>query len=412
MALSAPPDGDGFEQLEPAHQDVVTVLHYNFYGKRKVTGSADHRLKVYDRQSDGTWKLIDTWRGHDAEIIDIKWTTPYMGSYIGSIGEDQKFKVWQEDIYELPNSGRRFKCISTLQSSSRIPFVSFDFKSVNSSDVHVALLSRDALLTVYEANEPGSMASWALADQFHVCSPPSRGEETTFKVAFDPNPLPCWTACRAGVPRDALSLITAGMNTAKIWRTGNQESDDGRRHFYLAADLSSWHHRHGLVRDVAWAEMNVRGWDVIATTCTDGYIRVFEIRCTGGGGSDGQGQGGETSLLSSTNAMKALESPSKKRGVGGGVQRTASTSSHQRGVSGISAELAGVAGSGSASTMLPTTPSLTRRPSRQREDHHHHHHHQDQVEGGGQVVHTVEQIASIRDRYGGVWQVSFRSNGT
>ncbi len=340
-----------------------------------------------------------------------------MGAFIGSIGEDQKFKVWQEDVYELPNSGRRFKCISTLQSSSRIPFVSFDFKSVHSSDVHVALLSRDALLTVYEANEPGSMASWALVDQFHVCPPPSRGEETTFKVAFDPNPLPCWAACRAGVPQDALSLVTAGMNTAKVWRTGAHQSDDGRRHFYLAADLSSYHHR-GLVRDVAWAPMNVRGWDMIATTCTDGYIRVFEIHTpVSGGGGGGDGQGTTTSFTSTDGMTQPMENPqppylaSKRRG--GGARRTASTSSaasqhQQRGVSGIGAELAGAAGSVSTST-LPMTASLTRRPSRQREDNRWDH---DQgVAGEGQVGHTIEQVAAIRDRYGGVWQVSWRSTG-
>ena len=47
----------------------------DFYGKRKVTGSADHRLKVYDHLPDGQWKLIDTWRGHDAEILDVTVTS-------------------------------------------------------------------------------------------------------------------------------------------------------------------------------------------------------------------------------------------------------------------------------------------------------------------------------------------------
>ena len=43
----------------------------DLYGKRRVTGSTDHRLKVFDRQLDASWKLIDTWRGHDAEILDV-----------------------------------------------------------------------------------------------------------------------------------------------------------------------------------------------------------------------------------------------------------------------------------------------------------------------------------------------------
>ncbi|KAI9751321.1 MAG: epoxide hydrolase, soluble (sEH) [Lichina confinis] len=267
------PESNDIDAFDHRHQDVVTVLSYDYYGKRKITGSADHRLRVYDRQGDGSWRLIDTWRGHDAEIIDAKWSTPFMGQIVGSIGEDQRFKVWQEDVYEPANSGHRFKCVFTLQSSSRIPFVSFDFKTVNHSDVFVALLSRDAMLTVYEANEPESVASWAIVDQFQVCSPPSRGEETSFKVEFDPNDMPCIGASRAGLRDDALSLVTAGMSTAKVWRS------NAHRHFYPAADLTAHHrpHHRALVRDVAWAPMNSRGWDVIATTCTDGFIRIFEV---------------------------------------------------------------------------------------------------------------------------------------
>lgn len=197
-----------------------------------------------------------------------------MGQIIGSIGEDQRFKIWEEDIYEPPNSGHRFKCIFTLQSPSRIPYVSFDFKTTKYSGTYLALLSRDALLNIYEADEPESMSSWVLIDQFHVCTPPVRGEETSFKVQFEPNPDPSWSVAQ-NHPRSSrenlLSLITAGMNTVKIWRTRSSSS----RHFHLAADLSA-HHR-GLVRDVSWALLNTRGYDLIATTGKDGTIRIFEI---------------------------------------------------------------------------------------------------------------------------------------
>ena len=325
-----------------------------------------------------------------------------MGQVIGSIGEDQKFKVWQEDVYEPPNSGHRFKCIFTHQSSSRVPYVSFDFKTIDYSDVHVALVSRDALLTVYEANEPESMASWAIIDQFHVCTPPSRGEETAFKVQFDPNALPCWAACRTGVRADALSLVTAGMNTAKIWRT------NAHRQFYLAADLSP--HHHGLIRDVSWAPHNIRGWDLVATACTDGHIRVFEIHPSG------------PNLVGSTTATAAnlLLEPSMStlsgshRTIGGGSHRgngrngrrtVSSSSSHQR-RSGIGAGLAGAAAAAAAASSSSTSSNLTR----------HHHFETDVIDsttdGESQVTHLVKQVAAIRDRYGGVWQVSWRSSGT
>lgn len=46
------------------------------------------------------------------------------------------------------------------------------------------------------------------------------------------------------------------------------------REFYLAAEFPG--HR-GLVRDVAWADGNIRGYDIIATACSDGFVRVWRL---------------------------------------------------------------------------------------------------------------------------------------
>jgi nucleoporin SEH1 len=46
------------------------------------------------------------------------------------------------------------------------------------------------------------------------------------------------------------------------------------REFYQAIEITG--HR-GLVRDVAWAPGNFRGFDMIATACQDGFVRVFRV---------------------------------------------------------------------------------------------------------------------------------------
>lgn len=60
----------GFQTFSHGHQDLVLAVDFNFYGTRMVTASSDHRLKVWDRKDD-TWSLVDTWRAHDAEIVDV-----------------------------------------------------------------------------------------------------------------------------------------------------------------------------------------------------------------------------------------------------------------------------------------------------------------------------------------------------
>ncbi len=59
-----------FQHINHSHQDLVLAVHYNYYGTRMVTASSDHRLKVWDRKDD-TWNLLDTWRAHDAEVVDV-----------------------------------------------------------------------------------------------------------------------------------------------------------------------------------------------------------------------------------------------------------------------------------------------------------------------------------------------------
>jgi nucleoporin SEH1 len=198
---------------------------------------------------------------------------------------DGKFKLWAEDATLPPLSGRRFNSRSNrpvfdLRSPHRAPFLSFDIKhNPETRHTFLALLDRSAMLTVYENEEPESMASWVKIDEFLVCEKPARGEEASFKVSFDPNLEPSFNAIREGVPRDSLGIIVAGMNTARIWRTKIVSHDvslgsGSNREFYRAADLPG--HR-ALVRDVAWAPGSVRGFDICATACKDGLVRIFEF---------------------------------------------------------------------------------------------------------------------------------------
>lgn len=132
---------------------------------------------------------------------------------------------------------------------------------------------------MFENEQPEHLSEYVSIDEFSVCPKPSRGEEVSFKVRFDPNPEPCYAALRAGVMTDSLGLVVAGMNTVKVYRSreivttalGVQSS---QKEFYPAVEITG--HR-GLVRDVAWAPGNIRGYDMIATACQDGYVRVYRL---------------------------------------------------------------------------------------------------------------------------------------
>src|SRR2546421_115438 len=117
-----------------------------------------------------------------------------MGTHLGTVGEDGRFKIWEEDVTLPLNSGRRFRLVFSLPSPTKVPFVSLSFKTISMSSTYVALISRDSNLSVYESHAPASLGSWSLNDSFSVCDPPARGEETSFAVSFEPDLHPCYNA--------------------------------------------------------------------------------------------------------------------------------------------------------------------------------------------------------------------------
>lgn len=145
---------------------------------------------------------------------------------------------------------------------------------------YLALLTTEGRLTVWETEQPEALNEYTSMDEFLVLPQrPQRGVETAFKCVFDPNPEPCYTALRAGVPTDALGLAVAAMDVVKVYRSrdivgASYGVDTAKKEFYIAVEVSG--HR-GLVRDLAWAPGNIRGYDMIATACQDGYARVFRV---------------------------------------------------------------------------------------------------------------------------------------
>ncbi|KAJ0417105.1 WD40-repeat-containing domain protein [Aspergillus carlsbadensis] len=255
-----------FADFDAGHRDLVTVTKFNFYGNRIVTASSDHRMKVWDQQ-DGEWQLIDTWRAHDAEIRDATWNGPFTGQHIGSVGEDMKCKIWQEDVTQPPNSGRRFRTIFRMTAPQRHPFVSIDFRNID-LESWFAVITRDGFLRVMEPVSPDSLADWQTVDEFRVCTAPQRGEETSFKVQFHHDPTDVTNSILPSWDRKSLSLVVAAMDSIKVYRT------DASRRFYHAVELTG---HGGLVRDISWANGSVRGYDLIASGCKDGFVRVFEV---------------------------------------------------------------------------------------------------------------------------------------
>lgn len=337
-----------FTTFSHGHQDLVLAVDFNYFGTRMVTASSDHRLKIWDKKEE-SWSLVESWKAHDAEITDVsataassiascmvwfsqlslrilcprvfststanavqaKWNGPFMGEVVGSIGEDGRCKLWQEDATEVPLSGNRFKLIANLVSTGHAPFMSLDFKNIM-QETWLALITRDGRLTVYEPSDQSSLNEWTILAERSVSedNPPDRQDEVGFKVVFHKEKLPCWTAIMAGLDRKSLSLAVAAMKDVLIFRT------DKAKRFFQVAKLEG---SRQIIRDLAWANGSMRGYDILATASKDGAIRIYEVSTPSSAKGPAAGTAAGPAAFAPTESLITDQRRNAPSGIGAGL---------------------------------------------------------------------------------------------
>lgn len=292
MALETP--------FSPNHSDRLTVLELNNDSSKLLTASIDHRVAVYDVDPQtSARKQLDVFTAHDAEIRDAKWFHSSTGTNFVTIGNDLQLRIWTQDVYQAPMSGRRFRKIGHINCEQLVPFSSVDVKTIGQS-TYIAVIDRQGLLSLYEMTNPDEFNDWTLVDQFYVCSPtPGRGDHTSFRVRFDPNLFPLPYVNSLSDDKDQLAIAVTAMNEFKLYRStadpsiisshesSLQSSNVGRgasRRLILfevlrisPSSLQSQASAGLLLRDVAIAAGNFRGTDVVAMASMNGTIAIHEI---------------------------------------------------------------------------------------------------------------------------------------
>ena len=200
-----------------------------------------------------------------------------MGQVLGSVGEDLKLKIWQENTSEATNSGRRFRCVFSQSSGNSVVYNSLDFVNPG-KETYLVIVTRDGLLSLLEPINPERFDDWREIDQIWVCDEPvARGVETSFKVCFQQADQPNIKAMTAGLDKTALSLAVTAIGDVKVYRVLKMLGHGGQEQYKLQDPVTELKGADGLVRDVAWSQEIWRAHDWIATTAADGYIRVYEM---------------------------------------------------------------------------------------------------------------------------------------
>ncbi len=203
--------------------------------------------------------------------MKVKWVGSTLGQAFGTIGGDNKFKLWREDPSQALKSGRRFRCIFSQSAGNHVAYVSLDFKTVK-HEVWLVLVTHDGLLSLLEPSEPESLSAWKELDQIYPYGQHSRGTEPRFRLSLHRSERLCYNAVMAGLDPKALSLAVSAMSFIKIYRANKPE--EGNYQLQEVIELAT---NAPLINDVSWAPGCIRPYDLIAAACDDGCVRVFEI---------------------------------------------------------------------------------------------------------------------------------------
>jgi nucleoporin SEH1 len=357
-------------------------------------------------------------------------------SLVASLGFEGRFKLWAEDPSAAP--GRRFGHrgggsggggrAAFETRSNRAPYRSFSMRHVpETRHTYLALLSTDGRLAVHENDVPEDLSNYSQLDEFSVLQPSSgstassypsarpltgagsggggtvggtggiiggsyglgRGDETSFRVRFDPNPDPCYANLRSGLPTDALGLVVAALDTVRLYRSRDVVSASygmsvAGKEFYLAAEFPV---HGGLVRDVSWAPGNIRGHDVVATSCQDGYVRIFRVDTPLE--DDGADSWTAQDIARKRGGADGDSNGSSRQGAASGKGSTSAPGGGQRG--GAQAQ------SGIGAGLARSAPNSDRRATGQ----------------PGQVTHAVTEVAKLNasGQRLPVWLAGFDTNG-
>ena len=285
------PTADG-KEVENAHRVVISAI--NFDGSRYVTGHVDHKVRVYHRNpTTREMILTDTFSAHNTDVKAAKWFHTMTGTNFATLGNDMLCKIWTEDLTMEPNSGRRFRCQTILSATNKCPFVCLDTKSFSAVSSYLAVIDRQGQISVYSPPNPDSFREWGLLDTFPVVTPPPpRGEETSFKVQFDPNVASLAYAQNLTDEKRMLSLVATAGADIRIFRSAwvspakkekadgeealRDDSDPHKKRLVFFEALRIQAHDE-LIRDVSWAPFNVRGTDLIAIGVKNGSVVIYEL---------------------------------------------------------------------------------------------------------------------------------------
>jgi nucleoporin SEH1 len=239
-------------------------VQYDFYGKRMATCSSDHKIKVWDMNTQGNWICTYEWKAHNGSVWKVQWAHPEFGQVLASCSYDHTCCIWEEPPVEQQqqqqqqqNNPQQKRKQGWTQKATLVdsPQGVVDIKfAPKHHGLKLATCSLDGHVRIYEALDVMNLAYWTVHQEFEATS--------------NRKPATClsWNPSRFEEP---MLVIGSADGSVTI-----RQCDSNHRRWQLTHTLEP--HAQA-VNDVAWAPNLGRSYHLIASASKDGTARIWKL---------------------------------------------------------------------------------------------------------------------------------------
>ncbi|TPX47525.1 hypothetical protein SeLEV6574_g02597 [Synchytrium endobioticum] len=234
------------------HEDLIHDIAYDYYGKRLATCSSDHRIKIWDYdEAQEHWVFSDSIKEHEASVLKVSWAHPEFGQLLASCSTDRTVKILEENE-TAPKL--RWLRRATILTPALVQDIEF---APNFHGLKLATVAADGVLRIYEPQDPTNMGSWGTLTDVVELAVGVKEPDGHFCLSWSPSRL-----------QPMMLAVGCGRDNAKIIRHDHTNK-------LTASEILPGH--TDVVCDIAWAPHMGRSYQLIATGCKDGHVRIFKL---------------------------------------------------------------------------------------------------------------------------------------